>query len=105
MPSTCCVGGCKSNYASEIKRTGETVTVFVFPRDENQRELWFNSLPNVVEDTPAKRICVKHWPPGYKITWRMGSEVPDEVPSVFQCSKIVLPSISQSTTGFGKARR
>lgn len=45
---------------------------------------------NVVEDTPGKRICVKHLPHGYKTTLRKGRIVPNENPSVFT---VVLSSI------------
>ena len=85
MPSTCCVGGCKSNYKKEIELIGETV-VFRFPSttdEERSRRLWFDSLPNKVEDTDSKRICEKHWPENYETVKRKGRDVPLHPPSVF----------------------
>ena len=58
MPNTCCVGGCNSNYPGCID---ENVKTFSFTTDE-ARKLWFASLPNFVEDSKGKKICVKHWP-------------------------------------------
>ena len=57
MPNTCCVGGCNSNYPGCI---GENVKIFSFPTDEEARKLWFASLPNFVENSKGKMICVKH---------------------------------------------
>ena len=86
MPSRCCVGGCNSNFDSEIERTKETVTVFCFPslKDPTRsRKSWFDSLPNIVEDTPSRRICEKHWPENYEKVNRTGHMVPRNPPSVF----------------------
>ena len=90
MPSTCCVGGCNSNYESEIRKTGETVYVFSFSSEADQvrsRKLLFDSLPNIVKDMKAKRICIKHWPENFKTVSRKGSEVPADSPSIFSLPK------------------
>ena len=90
MPSTCCVGGCKSNYETEIRKTGETVQVYSFPSKndkERDRQPWFDCLPNVVNDTESKRICIKHWPENFKTVPRKGKQVPANLPSVFSLPK------------------
>lgn len=85
MPSTCCVGGCKSNYKKDIEINGE-VCVYRFPSttdEERDRQLWFNSLPNKVEDTDTKRICQKHWPENFESIKRKGRDVPLNPPTIF----------------------
>ena len=61
MPDTFCVGGCKSNYATTIRETGETVLVFSFPSDPEQRKLWIDRLPNIIQYSGSLRVCAKHW--------------------------------------------
>ena len=76
MPSTCCVGGCKSNYETEIRKPGETVQVYSFPSKndkERDRQPWFDFLPNVVNDMESKRICIKRWPENFKTVPRKGN--------------------------------
>ena len=90
MPSSCCVGGCNSNFAKNIKETGKTYQVFSFPAEketDRSRKEWFDSLPNVTEDTPGKKICIRHWPENFETVNRTGHLVPAKPPSVFDLPK------------------
>ena len=40
MPRTCCVPLCKSNYKSQ----SNVVATFSFPKDENRKKLWLDSI-------------------------------------------------------------
>ena len=85
MPDTCCVGGCKSNYATTIRETaGETVSVFSFPTDPEQRKLWIDRLPNIIQHSDSLRVCAKHWPKNYETISKKGHLRPAKPPSVFK---------------------
>ena len=73
--------GCKSNYA-----TGDTVTVFRFPKDEQQRTRWVSALPNAnFVWTKDAVICAKHWPDGFESKKVQGGNVqPTDAPTVFE---------------------
>ena len=63
MPYKCCVGYCKSNYASADST--DHVKMFSFPKDPIKLQLWLEALPNRIEKpTPYMRICCLHWPTG-----------------------------------------
>lgn len=86
MPSRCCVVNCNSNYDSDIKETGNTYPVFSFPAlndPDRSREEWFDSLPNVITDTPGKKICIRHWPENFETINRKGHQVPKKPPSIW----------------------
>ena len=90
MSSTCCAGGCFSNFGKNIQETGKTYTVFSFPSKdgpERSREQWFDSLPNVTKDTPAKKICIRHWPENFETVKRNKYDVPAKLPSIFDVPK------------------
>ena len=81
MPNTTrCVGGCNSNYPGII---GENVKILSFPTDEEARKLWFASLPNFVEDSKGKKVCVKHWLEKYETIRKKGHDMPCYPPSIF----------------------
>jgi len=46
MPRKCSVGNCSSNYSSN----SEKVKVFMFPRDEDDRNKWISALPNIIKE-------------------------------------------------------
>ena len=52
MVRKCSVGGCKSNYDTEI----EYVEVHGFPSDEDGKQCWINVLPNVLEKITGLQI-------------------------------------------------
>ena len=81
MPDTCCVGGCKSNYATTIRETGETVSVFSFPTEK--RKLWIDRLPNIIQYSDSLRVCAKHWHKNYETISKKGHLRPANPPSVF----------------------
>lgn len=87
MVYKCSVFGCENNYKP---RKGQPlrpkVTLFRFPSDEEERNVWIKSLPNNnFEWTNSKRVCVEHWPPDFptRVINRNGSAVPAIPPSVF----------------------
>ena len=87
----CCVGGCKSNYATE----SEYVSAHGFPSNEGERQRWLDALPNVVKKvTRDTVVCVKHWPPGYKTYMKKGHVRPVSPPSVFSLPKSFLRQTS-----------
>ena len=47
MPYKCCVGYCKSNYAS-VDST-DHVKMFSFTKDPIKLQLWLEALPNRIE--------------------------------------------------------
>ena len=90
MPSCCCVINWFSNYDSDIKETGKTYPVFSFPPNndpERSRKEWFESLPNVITDTPGKKICICHWPGNFETISQKGHQVPAKPPSVWPVPK------------------
>ena len=90
MPSAWCAGGCFSNFEKNIQETAKTCTVFSFPSKddpERSREQWFDSLPNVTKDTPAKKIFIRHWPENFETVKRNKYDVPAKPPSIFDVPK------------------
>lgn len=80
MVYKCCVAGCKTGYTN-----GPTGTVVQFPDDETERSRWCRALPNAgFVWTSGKRICLNHWPAGYRgKTARNGTIIPLDPPSKF----------------------
>ena len=107
MPrNTCCVTGCKTNYKSELKERppGETISVFRFPTDEIQRDIWIKVIPRdnleVHDDTV---VCSKHWPPGFETVSKKGKhrDRPKNPPSIWPNvpkSQIPTPPIPPRST-------
>ena len=63
MVRKCSVGGCKSNYDAE----SEYVSVHGFPSDEEEKQRWIDTLPNVLGKISSNTVvCVKHWPLNYQ---------------------------------------
>ena len=79
MPAKCNVYNCKGNYYPHTK-----CRVFKLPRDELQRQLWINKIPERLHfkiDDDKYHICEKHWPPGYRVKKIAGgSTVPVDPP-------------------------
>ena len=91
MGRKCVAGECKTNYESEEKRRKEKgiakVSVFKFPRNENEKQMWMAALPNILEKPPTEHVgvCELHWPFGYeKITVQGGKQRPKFPPSEFE---------------------
>ena len=53
----CCVPGCRGNYAG-----GEKVSVFAFPKDRLQQDLWLKKIPRKdYQITKNSVVCEKHF--------------------------------------------
>lgn len=60
MVYTCCVPQCKTGYKSND--TDEKIALFQFPKDDNFKKKWINSIPRkdwVV--TSSHRVCKLHF--------------------------------------------
>ena len=82
---------CKTNYDSEEKRRKEKgiakVSVFKFPQNENEKQMWIAALPNILEKPPTEHVgvCELHWLFGYeKITVQGSKQRPKFPPSEFE---------------------
>ena len=85
MGKKCYVYGCKTNYSSEKGCGAEkNLAVFRFPKDESERKLWINVIPNdklnVTKDTV---VCELHWPTGFETITVRGKQRPKHPPSVW----------------------
>ena len=122
MPRKCSVGLCTSNYL-----TGEkNVTVFCFPKGEEEQKTWVNSLPNKIavqfnlltlilapicfllqKVTPHMGVCSKHWPRDTPLKKVKRSYRPIHCPSIFPgCPSSMVPQTFSSTISrHVKARR
>ena len=58
MPDKCSVPGCNSNYDN----TDKYYSVFKFPKDVSQKELWLKKIPRD-NWTPSlkSRVCERHF--------------------------------------------
>ena len=54
---------CTSNYHSD---KNNAVSVFRFPKDPIERELWVNALPSKIVVGDDSVLCEKHWPEGFQ---------------------------------------
>ena len=81
MPLKCCVPKCNGNYDS----TAAKVSVYCFPKDEENCKKWISAIPRVgLEVTKYTVVCEKHWPKSAKFKIVRGKECPIDPPSVFQ---------------------
>jgi len=53
---------CTSNYHTSDAR----VSVFRFPKDPNEREIWAKALPSKVTINDESVLCEKHWPKDFQ---------------------------------------
>ena len=100
MGRKCSAGGCRSNYANEVK-----IPVYGFPlknRDELLR--WLAAVPNVVEPEQVTRnmgICALHWPDSAEFITVNGKRRPKDPPSLFSTPKSftrqTVPTTSRNT--------
>ena len=81
MPLKCCVPNCNSNY----KTSKEKVSVYKFPRDEEERKKWKSAIPRVnLEVTNFTAVCRHHWPDDCEFITVYGKSRPAGPPSVFK---------------------
>ena len=82
MPRKCSVGGCDTNFASELKKreANEKIPVYGFPEDYQERCSWITALPNkektVHNITRHMGVCGRHWPEGVRMRKRNRHLVP-----------------------------
>ena len=66
MPDKCCVPLCCSNYEKKANKKNintDIVSVYKFPKSENERSAWVKSIPRVnLNVTKHIVVCRKHWP-------------------------------------------
>ena len=80
MPLKCCVPQCNSNYDS----TDTKVSVFRFPKDEENCKRWIKAIPRAnLKVTNYTVVCKKHWPSFAKFKIVRGKECPIDPPSIF----------------------
>ncbi|GFO15131.1 developmentally-regulated GTP-binding protein 2 [Plakobranchus ocellatus] len=82
MGKKCCVYGCTSGYASNPKK----VTMYRFPKDNEQRKQWLRSIPNKLSEeeiTDHMTVCALHFRPDTLFSTGGRYQVPLEPPSVF----------------------
>ena len=90
MPRKCSIIGCKSNYASEKKKSNVKVSVYRFP-DGEEGERWRKSVPNrQFRPTKNMGICAAHWPAGFETVNVFGKYRPKNLPSIW-------PNVPEST--------
>lgn len=77
---------CTSGYYNCLNNTKE-YRVIAFPKNNEERQRWINSLPNVINlenVTENMGVCERHWPEGYATKKVLGSSGrPADPPSVF----------------------
>ena len=87
MVYKCSVIGCNNNFDAQKGETSRPkVTLFRFPTDKVERNVWIKCLPN--SDfwwTDSERVCIEHWPIGFptRVVNRNGATAPTGPPSVF----------------------
>ena len=88
MPDKCCVPLCCSNYEKKANKKNintDIVSVYKFPKSENERSAWVKSIPRVnLNVTKHTVVCRKHWPedaPFYVVPG--GRKRPVDPPSIF----------------------
>lgn len=85
MGLKCCVPNCDSNYDKNVKKSGKYVSVYSFPRVEEERNKWKKVIPrsNLVI-TDHTRVCRLHWPENADfVKVRGGMLRPKNPPSLF----------------------
>jgi hypothetical protein len=103
MGKKCCVYGCKTNYLSANKSSGDMqVSVFRFPKDEDEKQAWVSAIPNA-KFTFSKNtvVCELHWPSGFEKVSKKGKTRPKDPPSVWPnvpSSQIPSPAPPPRTT-------
>lgn len=81
MPLKCCVPNCNSNY----KTSKEKVSVYKFPRDEEEKKKWKSAIPRAnLEVTSFTAVCRHHWPDDCEFITVYGKSRPADPPSVFK---------------------
>ena len=81
MPLKCCAPNCSSNY----KTSNEKVSVYKFPKDEEEKEVWRKAIPRSnLEISKYTAVCRKHWPEDCKIIVVHGKPRPADPPTVFE---------------------
>ena len=80
MPLKCCIPKCVSNY----KSTGNSVSIYKLPRDEEEQKKWISVIPRsnlVVSKYTA--ICRIHWPEDAPFILYRGKLRPSAPPCLF----------------------
>ena len=81
MPLKCCAPNCSSNY----KTSNEKVSVYKFPKNEEEKELWRKAIPRSnLEITKYTAVCRKHWAEDCKMVVVHGKPRPIDPPSIFE---------------------
>lgn len=81
MPLKCCVPNCTSNY----KTSNEKNSVYKFPKDEEEKEIWRKAIPRSnLEVTKYTAVCRKHWSEDCKMIVKHGKPRPADPPSLFE---------------------
>ena len=61
-----CVYACKTNYSSE-KLKSDKILVYLFPKDEKEKEKWIKAVPNAnLRVSKDIVVCALHWPSGFE---------------------------------------
>lgn len=87
MPTSCCVPLC-TKKENRDKNTGEKISFFRFPEDENLRKQWLHAIRRDVGPyfsiTEGTRVCSKHFKPeDLRKTAQKTKPKPGTVPSIF----------------------
>ena len=70
------------------------MSVFGFPNDEDEKERWIKSLPNIhlTDKTGHIGVCERHWPLNYpRVRVKSGKYHPVNPPSLFGSPNSVFP--------------
>ena len=78
-----CVYACKTNYSSE-KLKSDKILVYLFPKDEKEKEKWIKAVPNAnLRVSKDIVVCALHWPPGFEDIQVNGKSRPKDPPSIW----------------------
>ena len=78
-----CVYACKTSYSSE-KLKSDKILVYLFPKDEKEKEKWIKAVPNAnLRVSKDIVVCALHWPPGFEDIQVNGKSRPKDPPSIW----------------------
>ena len=78
-----CVYACKTNYSSE-KLKSDKILVYLFPKDEKEKEKWIKAVPNAnLRVSKDIVVCALHWPSGFEDIQVNGKSRPKDPPSIW----------------------
>ena len=71
-----------ATYMYMYKNAKTKVSVYGFPKDENECKRWVESLPNKI-DKPTRymSVCSNHWMEGFETVRKKGREIPRYPPT------------------------